>query len=163
LQLRGCPGRSGPARGLGCGCLPVRASGFVWVHGREYDAAFCEAPERQAWLLEKADEVPLPDPYTFWEDIPALPRVPKEALKALFQASKGRQDYYWVDGTGNWAASWDGTVIREVADSYYVERAARGRWDLLDGRLFEALSRNEFRNRFQALKAPSFRQGAQLT
>ena len=109
------------------------------MHGQKDNAAFCEAPELQAWLLEQADEGPLPDPDTFWEDIPALPRVPKKALKALFQASKGRQDYYRVDGTEDWAASWDGTVIREVADGHYVEKAARGQWDLLAGRLFEAM------------------------
>jgi uncharacterized protein (TIGR02996 family) len=36
--------------------FPVGDSGVVWVHGLEDDAAFCEAPELQAWLLELTDE-----------------------------------------------------------------------------------------------------------
>jgi hypothetical protein len=119
-----------------------RTSGFVWVHGQEDDAAFCETPELQAWLLELADEGPLPDPETFWVDIPALPRVPKEALKALFQDGNGRQDYCRVDGTWDWAAIWDGTVIKHVAVGCYVEKAVRGRWGMLNGRLLEALMVN---------------------
>ena len=53
--------------------FPIGTSELVWVHGQK-DAAFCETPELHTRLLELADKGPLPDPDTFWEDIPAPPR-----------------------------------------------------------------------------------------
>src|SRR4051794_27799399 len=36
--------------------FPLGASGYVWVCGEEEQEAFCEAPELQAWLLDKIEE-----------------------------------------------------------------------------------------------------------
>jgi uncharacterized protein (TIGR02996 family) len=123
----------------GVAVFPLGASGFVWVCGEDEQEAFCEAPELQAWLLEQAGEGPLPDPETFWEDVPALSRPPREALKALFQAGEGRQEFYWVDGPEDWAGSWNGTVVREVGEGHYLEKSAGGGWGMLDKRRFEGL------------------------
>jgi hypothetical protein len=124
---------------MGVAVFLLGASGFVWVCGDEEQEAFCEGPQLQAWLLGRAEEDPMPDPETFWEDLPAVRRTPKGALKALFQASEGRQDYYRVDGTEDCAWTWNGSVVREVADGYYIEKRAGGGWGVLDGRRFEEL------------------------
>jgi uncharacterized protein (TIGR02996 family) len=125
---------------------PVGASGYVWVCGEEEQEAFCEAPELQAWLLDKIEEKGQEGDeelaFTwddFWDQLPALSRTPKEALKALFQASEGRRDYYWVDGTEDWVGSWKGTVVREVGEGYYVQEGPGGGWGMLDERRFESL------------------------